>query len=170
MPVLQIYDITPGLQIHLQNNKHMKEAGKALNILYVFDRSYEPYLVHRLFPIQLALQTDSGQGRLTSPLSCLLLQWCVAKIKAKHSQNSACFLPLIILKWKCFRSALGQMREGPLKLTISIKTNNIIAADKNNETQVEYCDLWNSYFIVEIWGCNAAFTCLIFFMRCVFQV
>jgi len=35
----------------------MKEAIRTLNALYVFDRSYEPYLVHWLFPLQIAFQT-----------------------------------------------------------------------------------------------------------------
>lgn len=32
----------------------MKEAVKALNILYTYDKSYEPYLVLWLFPLQVS--------------------------------------------------------------------------------------------------------------------
>jgi len=35
---------------------HLKEAIRALNVLYVYDRSYEPYLIHWLFPLQVAFQ------------------------------------------------------------------------------------------------------------------
>jgi hypothetical protein len=35
---------------------HVKEAARALNVLYVYDRSYEPYMVHWLFPLQIAFR------------------------------------------------------------------------------------------------------------------
>ena len=36
--------------------EHVKEAARALNVLYVYDRSYEPYLVYWLFPLQIAFR------------------------------------------------------------------------------------------------------------------
>lgn len=42
---------------------HLQEAIKALNVLYVYDRTYEPYLVYWLFPLQLAFQRESGESK-----------------------------------------------------------------------------------------------------------
>ena len=39
---------------------------EALNVLYTYNRSYEPYLVHWLFPLQIALQDvtdEAGRSR-----------------------------------------------------------------------------------------------------------
>ena len=35
-----------------RNNMLMKEAVKTLNILYTYDKTYEPYLILWLFPLQ----------------------------------------------------------------------------------------------------------------------
>ena len=48
------------MKFYINDNVHMKEATKALNVLYCFDRSYEPYLVSWLFPLQLAFKEQSG--------------------------------------------------------------------------------------------------------------
>ncbi len=48
---------------YTENNVHMKEAARALNILYVYDRSYEPYLIHWLFPFQLTFQDATGESQ-----------------------------------------------------------------------------------------------------------
>jgi hypothetical protein len=47
----------------------MKEAIRTLNVLYVYDRSYEPYLIYWLFPLQIAFQhqgqqEDKGMSRM----------------------------------------------------------------------------------------------------------
>ena len=47
-------------------NTYMRECAKALNVLYTYDRSYEPYLIHWLFPLQLAYEDQMGQGQLSS--------------------------------------------------------------------------------------------------------
>lgn len=41
---------------------HMKESIRALNVLYVYDRSYEPYLIHWLFPMQLAFRNKQAMS------------------------------------------------------------------------------------------------------------
>ena len=48
--------------VFVSDDAHMKEAARTLNVLYTYDKSYEPYLVHWLFPIQLAFQKEKGQG------------------------------------------------------------------------------------------------------------
>ena len=58
-----MYDMTPGMRMHMNDDIHMKEAVKALNVLYVYDRTYEPYLIYWLFPLQLAFQTGSGESK-----------------------------------------------------------------------------------------------------------
>ncbi|RUS81425.1 hypothetical protein EGW08_010809 [Elysia chlorotica] len=42
--------------------EHMKETIRALNVLYVYDRSYEPYLVQWLFPMQLAFRDKQAMS------------------------------------------------------------------------------------------------------------
>ena len=51
-----------------------KEAKEVLNVLYVYDRSYQPYYINWLYPLQLALQDknpSSGEsaGLLYNTLS-----------------------------------------------------------------------------------------------------
>lgn len=45
--------------VAFKTERHMKETCRALNVLYVYDRSYEPYLIHWLFPLQVAFQINS---------------------------------------------------------------------------------------------------------------
>ena len=42
-----------------KSDSHIRETCRALNVLYVYDRSYEPYLIYWLFPLQLAFQRSS---------------------------------------------------------------------------------------------------------------
>lgn len=45
--------------VAFKSSEHMREASRVLNVLYVYDRSYEPYLIHWLFPLQIAFQNSS---------------------------------------------------------------------------------------------------------------
>ena len=47
---------------YMQDNDYLKGAARALNILYTYDRSYEPYLVYWLFPLQLAYQDTATES------------------------------------------------------------------------------------------------------------
>ncbi|XP_078598271.1 uncharacterized protein LOC144874220 isoform X3 [Branchiostoma floridae x Branchiostoma japonicum] len=58
--VIEMYDRTPGMQAYSQPEQ-LKEAARVLNILYTYDRSYEPYLIHWLFPLQLVYTDGSSQ-------------------------------------------------------------------------------------------------------------
>lgn len=60
--VIEIYSATPSMTLYMKDNTHMKEAAKALNVLYVYDRSYEPYLIHWLFPLQLAFHDEKSES------------------------------------------------------------------------------------------------------------
>lgn len=64
---LQTYSKTVSM-LPYKHIDHIKEAARALNVLYVFDRSYEPYLVHWLFPLQIAFR-DREQHALDHGLS-----------------------------------------------------------------------------------------------------
>ena len=50
------------MTMFVREDPHIRESSKALNILYVYDRSYEPYLIYWLFPLQLAFQDTAGQS------------------------------------------------------------------------------------------------------------
>ena len=51
------------MKMFIGEEPHVRESAKALNILYVYDRSYEPYLIYWLFPLQLAFQDSAGQSK-----------------------------------------------------------------------------------------------------------
>ena len=60
--MLQKYDSTPSMYSYLHDNAHQKETGRVLNVLYTYDRSYEPYLIYWLFPLQLAFRGQQNDG------------------------------------------------------------------------------------------------------------
>ncbi|XP_052800410.1 uncharacterized protein LOC128231514 isoform X2 [Mya arenaria] len=60
--VIETYNKTTCL-VPYKTPEHMKEAIRTLNVLYVYDRSYEPYLIHWLFPLQIAFQTQAMDGK-----------------------------------------------------------------------------------------------------------
>lgn len=54
--VIEIYNKTTSL-VPFKSPEHMKETIRTLNVIYVYDRSYEPYLIYWLFPLQIAFQS-----------------------------------------------------------------------------------------------------------------
>ncbi|ESP04135.1 hypothetical protein LOTGIDRAFT_237550 [Lottia gigantea] len=56
--VIETYSKTTSMVAYKGMN-HLKETARVLNILYVYDRSYEPYLIHWLFPLQIAFRGKS---------------------------------------------------------------------------------------------------------------
>lgn len=58
----KICSATPAMALYFKDNAYLREAAKVLNILYVYDRSYEPYLINWLFPLQLAFQDGNSEG------------------------------------------------------------------------------------------------------------
>ena len=73
----QTYSKTTSM-VPYKHMEHMRETIRALNVLYVYDRSYEPYLVQWLFPMQLAfrdrqaMSDDVGESSLTADFHSLL--------------------------------------------------------------------------------------------------
>ncbi|GFO41253.1 hypothetical protein PoB_006775800 [Plakobranchus ocellatus] len=59
--VIETYSKTTSM-VPYKHMEHMKEAIRALNVLYVYDRSYEPYLVQWLFPMQLAFRDKEAMS------------------------------------------------------------------------------------------------------------
>ncbi|CAL1547704.1 unnamed protein product [Lymnaea stagnalis] len=59
--VVETYSKTTSM-IQYKQMEHIKETIRALNVLYVYDRSYEPYLVYWLFPIQLAFRSKEAMS------------------------------------------------------------------------------------------------------------
>jgi hypothetical protein len=58
MIYFQTYNKTTSM-VAYKSDSHIRETCRALNVLYVYDRSYEPYLIYWLFPLQLAFQRSS---------------------------------------------------------------------------------------------------------------
>ncbi|XP_064619949.1 uncharacterized protein LOC135483216 isoform X2 [Lineus longissimus] len=52
--------------------KHLVDTARALNILYSYDRTYEPYLIHWLFPMQVAFKEQSHAGEHVYELAMYL--------------------------------------------------------------------------------------------------
>ncbi|XP_035828352.1 uncharacterized protein LOC101850990 [Aplysia californica] len=59
--VIETYSKTTSM-VPFKHMEHMKESIRALNVLYVYDRSYEPYLIHWLFPLQLAFRNEQAMS------------------------------------------------------------------------------------------------------------
>ena len=59
--VIETYGKTTSM-VPFKQTEHMKETMRSLNVLYVYDRSYEPYLIHWLFPLQLAFRNKQAMS------------------------------------------------------------------------------------------------------------
>ncbi len=60
----QKYDNTVCMQQY-KGTSYKSHCSEALNVLYTYNRTYEPYLVHWLFPLQIAFQdigSEAGNG------------------------------------------------------------------------------------------------------------
>ncbi|XP_068124854.1 uncharacterized protein [Hyperolius riggenbachi] len=54
--VVEKYGSTPSMYQFATNEHMIDETCKSLNILYVYNGTYEPYLVHWIFPLQIAFR------------------------------------------------------------------------------------------------------------------
>ncbi|XP_059511394.1 uncharacterized protein LOC125464605 isoform X3 [Stegostoma tigrinum] len=60
--VVEKFEKTPCMQPFATNAQMILEASKALNVLYVYDGTYEPYLIYWLFPLQIAFKQASAKA------------------------------------------------------------------------------------------------------------
>ncbi|XP_067823996.1 uncharacterized protein [Heptranchias perlo] len=60
--VVQKFEKTPCMQPFATNEQMILEASKTLNVLYVYDGTYEPYLIYWLFPLQIAFKQSSAKA------------------------------------------------------------------------------------------------------------
>lgn len=60
--------------VAFKSSEHMREASRVLNVLYVYDRSYEPYLIHWLFPLQIAFQNSSEKTTEKGTIQTVVLK------------------------------------------------------------------------------------------------
>nr|XP_033778362.1 uncharacterized protein LOC117349253 [Geotrypetes seraphini] len=56
--VIEVYENTSCMQLFATNEHMILETSKTLNILYVHSGTYKPYLIHWLFPLQVALKQN----------------------------------------------------------------------------------------------------------------
>ncbi|XP_056412661.1 uncharacterized protein LOC130355880 isoform X2 [Hyla sarda] len=54
--VVEEFGNTPSMYPFASDEDRIKESSRSLNILYVYNGIYEPYLIHRLFPLQMAFR------------------------------------------------------------------------------------------------------------------
>ncbi|XP_069827888.1 uncharacterized protein [Dendropsophus ebraccatus] len=54
--VVEKFESTPSMCPFASDEVMIKESSKSLNILYVYNGVYEPYLIHWLFPLQMAFR------------------------------------------------------------------------------------------------------------------
>ncbi|XP_072326028.1 uncharacterized protein [Scyliorhinus torazame] len=60
--VVETFEKTPCMQPYATNEQMILEASKTLNVLYVYDGTYEPYLIYWLFPLQIAFKHSSAKA------------------------------------------------------------------------------------------------------------
>lgn len=75
----QTYSKTVSM-VPYKHPQHLKETSRALNVLYVFDRSYESFLVYWLFPLQIAfrIKDQYSDDKGVSIFICTHVLWnCV---------------------------------------------------------------------------------------------
>ncbi|XP_078082033.1 uncharacterized protein LOC144501862 [Mustelus asterias] len=60
--VIEKFEKTPCMQPFATNEQMILEASKTLNVLYVYDGTYEPYLIYWLFPLQIAFKHSSAKA------------------------------------------------------------------------------------------------------------
>ncbi|XP_014342730.1 uncharacterized protein LOC106703128 [Latimeria chalumnae] len=60
--VVEEYEGKPCMQVFATDEQMILESSKALNVLYVFNGAYEPYLILWLFPLQVAFKQTSPNG------------------------------------------------------------------------------------------------------------
>ncbi len=56
-----MYDKTSCMQAY-NSVPQMREAVKVLNIIYCYNRTYEPYLIYWLYPVQIAMSDHQQDG------------------------------------------------------------------------------------------------------------
>lgn len=101
----QKYERTPCMQTFATNEQMISETSKALNILYVHNGTYEPYLIHWLFPLQIAFKQADTKGkcwRLTSTFQFgFSISVCpnVISFSAEHCYELAMYLHFLIQKF-----------------------------------------------------------------------
>ncbi|XP_059829625.1 uncharacterized protein LOC132396137 isoform X4 [Hypanus sabinus] len=60
--VVEKFEKTPCMQPFATNERMILEASKALNVLYVYDGTFQPYLIYWLFPLQVAFKHSSSKS------------------------------------------------------------------------------------------------------------
>ncbi|XP_019401221.1 PREDICTED: uncharacterized protein LOC109317163 isoform X1 [Crocodylus porosus] len=58
--VVEKYDKTPCMHYFASDEQMILETHKTLNVLYVFNGTYEPYLIHWLFPLQMTFKQTTA--------------------------------------------------------------------------------------------------------------
>ncbi|KAM3934150.1 uncharacterized protein RB166_001744 [Leptodactylus fuscus] len=58
--VVEKFENIPSMYSFASSEEMIKESSKALNVLYVYSGIYEPYLIHWLFPLQVAFRQTSA--------------------------------------------------------------------------------------------------------------
>ena len=74
------------MKMFVMEEPHVKESTKALNILYVYDRTYEPYLIYWLFPLQLAFQGTAGESECV--VKCTYIHVCKGGVLLQQTNST----------------------------------------------------------------------------------
>uniref|UniRef100_W5M7Z8 Uncharacterized protein n=1 Tax=Lepisosteus oculatus TaxID=7918 RepID=W5M7Z8_LEPOC len=133
--VVEKYERTPSMQAFATNEQMISESSKVLNILYVHSGIYEPYLIHWLFPLQMAFrQTDS---------------------KAEHLYELSMYLHCLIQKFPCWpeifamaENVMRHVEENDPELFAHLQlcsSRNMVLDSKTNmrDSSMLLIDLWS---------------------------
>lgn len=66
--VTEAYKYRPGLQSEVVSETHIKQAEEALNVLYIYNRSYEPQYALLVYPLVFAFQNEDLEFNLWFPV------------------------------------------------------------------------------------------------------
>ncbi|XP_073258640.1 uncharacterized protein [Porites lutea] len=66
--VTEAYKYRPGLQSEVVSETHIKQAEEALNVLYIYNRSYEPQYALLVYPLVFAFQNEHLEFNLWFPV------------------------------------------------------------------------------------------------------
>ena len=95
--VTEAYKYRPGLHSELVSEMQMKQAVEALNVLYVYNRSYEPQYALLVYPLIVTVHNEQKDASMM--LFCYLcccqikMRWILSKVIVIHTSFTEIILP-----------------------------------------------------------------------------
>lgn len=94
--VTEAYKYRPGLHSELVSEMQMKQAVEALNVLYVYNRSYEPQHALLVYPLIVTVQNEHKDAGTCMMFVCCIqieMRWILSKVIVVHTSFTMTSLP-----------------------------------------------------------------------------